>query len=241
MEPYPLEVIEKFVKKVVKDPYGRQVGFLVGFATDSRNKVRAVEVEHGDGDFASYPCSQIMIEGDSVILMPVWEMEAEAFHEEFGLVQRRIMALDDMVKTGEVSQSIYDELHKEYEAVMKQLEEQRKTLIEDLRRRASELEHQIRELEKFLASTKMLYKTAEINEQTYKVSVDSIQGGLNRTKAEKKDVEACLEELMKTRKPHLAPQLEGVKPTPGLMLPKEARPPSDVLKVQVIDKEAPQR
>lgn len=236
--------------KAVKDIYGRRIGQVVGLIVDTKNRVEAIEVELGSGEFVAIPCYQVAIEGSSIIRIPTWRVEVEDFHKEADAVQQRLIALDELLDAGEITQSLYDELRKDHESIMKSLEDRKKGLIESLKRKASDLDQQLKSLERILATTKMLHRAGQISESTYKVSIEYIIQGLSHVKAEKKDLEAHLNELLSVKKPE--PPVPAVSEDKVLSItreeeavgsPQEAEhvsppPQPEVLRVKVIDEGA---
>ncbi|MEM1538001.1 MAG: CdvA-like protein [Candidatus Nezhaarchaeales archaeon] len=233
MEPSPIEVMEAYIGKPLKDIYGRHMGWVVGFMADSKNRVKAVEVELGNGEFVTIPCSQVAIGDNAVVNIPSWRVEVEEFHREAEAVQQRLIALDELLEAGEITKDIYDELRKSHESVMSELENKKKDVVEGLKKKALELDYRLKDLERILAATKMLHRANQISEATYKVSVEHLIQGLSRVKAEKKDLEAHLNELLSLKKPEPRPPLVIEEKTPSVLSEEVGREAQHVSPPQV--------
>lgn len=225
-----METGRKFLGKPVFDVYGRNLGRIVGLNADVKSEVTQVEVELGSGEFFSCPSSQILIKGDSVSYVYQWKLDAENIEKALSLALRRLGALDELLRIGEIPKEIYEDFKKHHEASVSQLKERRRTLVEGLKERVGRLNSQIKELQIFLASLKMQHSTGEIGEATFKDVCGSIQAGLNRTSSEKEDIEATITELMQLELKHVpSPSLpkasQEVRPQNPITEPKPSQPP----------------
>ena len=73
------QALEKLVKKPVKDTYGRNLGQVIGFSLDSSGNMKALGVDHGNGQFFEYAHERIIIDGSSetIILLPEWQEDVD--------------------------------------------------------------------------------------------------------------------------------------------------------------------
>jgi sporulation protein YlmC with PRC-barrel domain len=232
------EILRRFLGKSVSDVYGRNVGNIVGLTMDDRGEIATIGVEHGNGKFGTYDSNHVMVEGGTIVLIPVWKVDAEKLMKEFALSHKRLQALDSLMNEGRITQYVYSDLRKAYEAATSELEEVRKTLIEKLKVRADEVESQIRDMEKFLANIEVQHMTGEIDDEAYQLAADSLKLGLSQLVAEKKDVETLLTEITQPAAPPLAaprPHLTTAPtelPAPVIVkTPEEERKPSIILRM----------
>ena len=100
-------------------------------------------------------------------------------------IVRRIKALDELQKNGDIDINIYEELRKQHSSSIEELKEQKEILLESLKERIQKLDNQIKELEIFLANSKMQHSSGEIDEQAYKTSYEAVNRGLNIAISEK--------------------------------------------------------
>ena len=73
------QALDKFVKKPVKDTYGRDLGHVIGFSLDSAGNMKGLGVDHGTGSFQEYSHERIIIDGKSetIILLPEWREDVD--------------------------------------------------------------------------------------------------------------------------------------------------------------------
>lgn len=168
---------------------GRPVGKLVGLTADIKDEVTAIQIAHSDGEVAQHPMTFVKVLEDRVILMQTWRVEAEDLRKEHDIIMRRLQAIDLLLKDGDIEKTEYDHLRSSYEELDRQIKEKRETLIETLKHVDSKLEQQISDLQGALTNNKMLYSSAEIDEQTYHTVTESIRSGLEISRKERKDIE----------------------------------------------------
>ncbi|MBO3802741.1 MAG: CdvA-like protein, partial [Candidatus Brockarchaeota archaeon] len=186
---------DKLIGETLRDPYGRCLGTVVGFATDTKNQVSKISVEYGSGEFVEHGTEQLIIENGILILRPEWKVNAEELRRDMEISKRRMSALQNLYAAGKVSARTYQELSEEYGKVLKCQEEERARLMRMLEGRNGELSRQIALLERLLADAEVQHITGEISEGEFKIAASSLKSGLDRALQEKKDVEMDLESL----------------------------------------------
>lgn len=189
----------RFLGRVVTDQYGTSVGKIVGISTDVKGVVTSIELELGNGRFMNCPSDQIEISGDRAIFLDAWRVKAENLKAEIGVLLRRMRALSDLHRRGEIQPEIYEDLRKQHDINLADLQRRRDTLVKDLSAVSDDLDRQLRELEVFLANNKMQLASAEIDGQAYKIAVDALERGLHRVLSSKKDVESLMTNLQGLR------------------------------------------
>jgi len=222
-----IEEIGKYVGKAVNDTYGRDIGRLIGLTTNARDEVVSVAFELANGKLLQCPSSQILMKGDSVVLTPSWRIEAIQIQKEFELASRRVRALDELNKSGELQGEIYTNLKEQHESVVEDVKGRRQGLISSLEERLTDLNNQVRELQTLLANNKMLHTSKEIEDYAYQIASEAIRSGLERTLTEKKDMEEVVDHLSKLE---TFTEVSYQPPTPAPEKPKESR---DVIVVHV--------
>ncbi len=207
-----METARRFLGKPVLDPAGANIGRLVGLSTDMKNEVTSVEIEFGNGEFQSCPISQFKIIDGAVVFIPAWQVEAENLNRELEVASKRISALSELYRSGEIQKEIYDELCKQHEAATKEIYESRKILSESLRKKIEEINEKIGELESFLANNKIQHASKELDDEAYKIASSSIQSGIKRTLLRRESIERLLNELEKVNSTPSSPQPEPSTP-----------------------------
>ena len=190
-----VEQVGKYLGKTIEDAMGRPVGKLVGLSADIKDEVTAIQISHSDGEVAQHPIGFVKVLEDKLILLQTWRVEAEDLKKEHGIIQRRLQALDLLLKDGDIEQTEYDQLRSNYENLDTQIKEKRENLLDTLRHVDSRLEQQISDLQGALTNNKMLYSSSEIGDQTYHAVTESIRSGLDVSRKERKDIENVREYL----------------------------------------------
>lgn len=208
------EVVRNLVGKSVKDIYGRYAGCVIGLSVDTLGHLKAIGVDEGMGNFAEYPSSRLLIDNDSLIIIPAWKMDIERLKKERIHTELRTKALEELQRAGEIPPHVYRALSEQYKAEYEQLLASYESLKETLEKRVEELNRQKEGLERFLGAIKVQYKAGEIDEETYRATSESIQSLLEKDEREKRDIEETLESLkLPWEKPQQQePALEEVVP-----------------------------
>lgn len=187
--------LRNFVGKELKDIYGRNLGRVIGLLINEDGELEAVRIEMADRSLAKYPSELLSFDMSGVVLIPSWRIEVDHVTRDIAIARKRIQALDDLLKTGDVSQNIYEELSEAQKDSMNQMKERYELLLRKLTKKCEELRRQIDEMAKFLVDVKLEYKSSQIEEKEYKVAYNAIQMSLNAAIAEKKDLEGALARL----------------------------------------------
>ncbi len=222
-----LELGKKYLGKPVLDGYGRAMGRIVGLAADVKNEVGQVEIELGNGDFFSCPSFQVSFKEAAATYIYQWKIDADHVARELDIAIRRVRALDDLYRIGEIPKDIYDDFRKQHESAVNQLKDRRQILVNGLKDRIGRLNLQIKELQTFLASLKMQHTTGDLEDAVYKGASSSIEAGLGRTFAEKEDIEAIIDDLLSLdRKPPESklPEQRSPEPKPPAQASESSTP-----------------
>jgi len=229
-----MEEIGKYVGKAVNDTYGRNIGRLIGLTTNAKDEVVSVALELANGELLQCASSQILVKGDSLVYTPSWRIEAIQLQKEFEVATRRVNALDELNRSGELQGEIYTSLKKQHESVVEEVKGRRQGLISGLEERLADLNSQLRDLQTLLANNKMLHTSREIDDYAYQAASEAIRSGLERTLTEKKDIEEVVEHLSKLETLiDLSYQPSAPSPPPAPPRPKES---PDVIVVHVKEK-----
>ncbi|HUO43033.1 MAG TPA: CdvA-like protein [Methylomirabilota bacterium] len=220
-----VEQVGKYLGKTIEDAMGRPVGKLVGLTADLKDEVTAIQIAHSDGEVAQHPITFVKVLEDRLILMQTWRVDAEDLRKEHDIVMRRRQALDLLLKDGDIEKPEYDHLRTSYEELDGQIKERRETLLDTLKHVDSKLGQQIAELQGVLTNNKMLYSSAEIDEQTYHTVTESIRSGLEISRKERKDIENITQYLN---------GIDSIVETPKEPIPPQPKNPlSDVVVIKL--------
>lgn len=192
------EKVRELIGKQIYDMHERPIGRIVGYYANTKNLATSVEVELSNGDFFNCPISQISLDEDHVNYIHPWEFEANGLKQQFDLISRRIKALDELFRNGDIDKELYEELKTQHTSAIEELQEQKNILMESLNERNKTLEGQIKELEIFLANSKMQHMSGEIDDKHYQVIYDAVNNGFKRILSEKKFLTEVLNFLSAT-------------------------------------------
>jgi len=187
----------KYISKQVRDPYGRQIGKIAAFISDTLSKVKSVVLEHGDGEYNGYSSEYVAIEGDIIKVLSELKVKASKLARELELVWKKTMALEELKESKEIPQEVYEHFRPQYEATLKELKGRAAEVVERIKERIAELDSQTRILQLALASAKVSHRIGEIDDAFFNSITNMIQTGVNRISSERKDLEASVVELEK--------------------------------------------
>ena len=117
------QALEKLVKKPVKDTYGRNLGQVIGFSLDSSGNMKALGVDHGNGQFFEYAHERIIIDGSSetIILLPEWQEDVDKLKKNTQIAKKRTRVLEKLRAQGEIPEHAFDDLKSSYEGEINNL------------------------------------------------------------------------------------------------------------------------
>ena len=88
----------EFIGKQVKDMYGTLMGNVVGIITDTDGSIESVSVDCGDSGLKQLSYEQLLVQGDYVIFIPKWRLDAQKLFRQKNLTLKRIKALQQLVE-----------------------------------------------------------------------------------------------------------------------------------------------
>ena len=81
------------IGKLVKDMYGATIGNVLGTLTHIDGKIQTVGIDCGSEGLKQIPYEQLVLQGDVVIYIPGWRIDAQKILREKRLTLSRLMAL----------------------------------------------------------------------------------------------------------------------------------------------------
>jgi hypothetical protein len=157
----------EFVGKKVKDMYGTYIGKVIGIITDIEGSVESVSVDCGSGGIKNLPYEQLLVQGDYVIFIPRWRLDAQKLLREKSMALKRIKALQEIVSENDSMKDDAELVYLKYEKRLDKLGENTKEIIDRLHQRISELDIESRRIKSVLFDAKLQYKSIEISEDVY--------------------------------------------------------------------------
>lgn len=157
----------EIIGKQVKDMYGTQMGKVIGTITDIDGSIQTVGVDCGLQGLIQIPFEQLVVQGDVVIFIPKWRLDAQRFLREKGLTLRRLKALIDIVSENDEMREDAEIIHEKYKSKLLTLEESEKEITTKLAARLEELNTQMKTVKTLLFDAKVQYKSNEITDSKY--------------------------------------------------------------------------
>lgn len=157
----------EFVSKKVKDMYGTFIGKVVGIITDIEGSIESVSVDCGSSGVKNLPYEQLLVQGDYVIFIPRWRLDAQKLLREKSLTLKRIKALQEIVADNDSMKDDAELIYLKYEKRLDDLGESTKEIVERLHQRISEIDMESKRIKSVLFDAKLQYKSNEITEDIY--------------------------------------------------------------------------
>ena len=206
----------EFVGKQVKDMYGTLMGKVVGVITDTDGSIESVSVDCGDSGLKQLSYEQLLVQGDYVIFIPKWRLDAQKLFRQKNLTLKRIKALQHLVEEDDTMKEDAEIVYVKYEKKLDELEEKEKSINEKLKERLDELNESTKNIKSILFDAKLQYKSHEISEETYlQVTryTKELMDHINLEKEEINNIKSRLEEQ----------NLENTLPLPHSIQPEEEK------------------
>ncbi|MDA4123097.1 MAG: CdvA-like protein [Thaumarchaeota archaeon] len=178
------------IGKDVKDIYGRDLGRCIGYTVDLSGNLRTIGVELGTA-FQEYPADRISLASDDegIVTMPEWKADSRRVGMEKGILDKRLGALTKMLEAGEISQRVYDEMHKGLMAIRVTHEQ----LSRELVKRLDSLEDSDDTINAFLAKVKLQGVSEELTERAVKWTADFCVAMKSMNERERIDINEILD------------------------------------------------
>ncbi|MDP9305655.1 MAG: CdvA-like protein [Thermoproteota archaeon] len=185
----------EFVGKQVKDMYGAYVGKVIGLVTDIDGSIESVGVDCGSIGLKQLLYEQLLVQGDYVIFIPKWRMEAQKLLRQKSLTIKRVKALENLVEENDLMKDDAEVLHLIYEKRLVDLENNEQDVINALNSRLQELDSQSTTIKTIIFDAKLQYRSNDIAEDTYQqINTNSIEL-LDRIGLEKDEITSFLSRI----------------------------------------------
>ena len=157
----------EFIGKQVKDMYGTYIGKVIGTITDIDGSVQTVGVDCGSEGLKQVPFEQLVVQGQYVIFIPRWRLDAQRLLREKGLTLRRIRALIDIVSENDDMKEDAELIHEKYKTKLLTLEETERQIKERLEKRLADLDNQLKSIRMLRFDAKLQNKSNEISDAKF--------------------------------------------------------------------------
>lgn len=185
----------EFVGKQVKDMYGAYVGKVIGLVTDIDGSIESVGVDCGSTGLQKLSYEQLLVQGDYVIFIPKWRMEAQKLLRQKNLTLKRVKALENLVEENDLMKDDAEVLHLIYEKRLVDLESNEQEVVNTLNSRLRELEVQGTTIKTIIFDAKIQYRSNDILEETYQEINTNSTELLDRIQLEKDEINSFLSRI----------------------------------------------
>ena len=157
----------EFVGKNVKDMYGTSMGKVVGIITDTDGSIESVGVDCGSAGLKQLAYEQLLVQGDYVIYIPRWRLDAQRLLRQKNLTLQRIKGLQDIVAENDLMKDDAELVYLKYEKKLRDLGESEKHVNEKLQARLNELDTESKYIKSVLFDAKLQFRSNEITEEAF--------------------------------------------------------------------------
>jgi hypothetical protein len=185
----------EFVGKQVKDMYGAYVGKVIGLVTDIDGSIESIGVDCGSIGLKQLSYEHLLVQGDYVIFIPKWRMEAQKLLRQKNLTLKRVKALENLVADNDLMKDDAEVLHLIYEKRLVDLESNEQDVINTLNSRQQELDLQSTTIKTIIFDAKLQYRSNDIVEETYQQINSNSTELLDRIKLEKDEINSFLSRI----------------------------------------------
>jgi len=130
-----------------------------------------------------------------VLKLISWKHSFRKLNEEYVMAQKKKQALDNLLRSGRISQSTYEVIDKEMEDAIVEIERQQDALLEKMNSKITELEGQIKTLEMLVANSEIQHVAGEVDEEVYQRESNLLSVGLEATRQELSLVKEAVNQL----------------------------------------------
>ena len=185
----------EFVGKQVKDMYGAYLGKVIGLVTDIDGSIESVGVDCGSTGLQKLSYEQLLVQGDYVIFIPKWRMEAQKLLRQKNLTLKRVKALENLVGENDLMKDDAEVLHLIYEKRLVDLESNEQEVVNTLNSRLRELDTQSTTIKTIIFDAKLQYRSNDILEETYQEINANSTEFLDRIQLEKDEINSFLSRI----------------------------------------------
>jgi hypothetical protein len=185
----------EFIGKQVKDLYGTLIGKVMGMVTDIDGSIESISVDCGTSGLKQLAYEQLLVQGDYVIYIPKWRLDAQKLLRQKSLTLQRIKALQDIAMENDSMKDDVELVYVKYDKRLQDLEENANHLNENLESRLKELEEESHSIKTILFDAKLQFRSNEMTEEIYQqinIYTSELLEHINLEKAEINNVKTKL-------------------------------------------------
>jgi len=186
------------IGKPVKDMYGTTIGNVLGTLTHIDGCIQTVGVDCGSEGLKQIPYEQMVLQGDVVIYVSGWRIDAQKILREKSLTLKRLKALMGIISENDATKSDADLIHDTYKTKLMELDEAESKVRDELSTRLDELDGQENTVKVILFDAKVQFKSDEISDHTFesvKKQCNNLLERMSHERVEVNNVQRRIEEL----------------------------------------------
>jgi len=186
------------IGRLVKDMYGTTIGNVLGTLTHIDGKIQTVGIDCGSEGLKQIPYEQFVLQGDVVIYIPGWRIDAQKILREKRLTLSRLKALMGIISENDAVQSDADIIQDTYKTKLMELDEVESKVKDELTLRLEELDGQEKIIKVMLFDAKVQFKSDEISDsvfETIQKHCNNLLERLSHERVEVTSVQRHIEEL----------------------------------------------
>ena len=186
------------IGKLVKDMYGTTIGNVLGTLTHIDGQIQTVGLDCGSEGLKQIPYEQLVLQGNVVICVPGWRIDAQKILREKKLTLSRLKALMAIISENDAVQSDADIIQDTYKTKLMELDEAESKVKDELSTRLEELDSQEKIIKVMLFDAKVQFKSDEISDsvfETIQKHCNNLLERLSHERVEVTNVQRRIEEL----------------------------------------------
>ena len=176
------------IGRLVKDMYGTTIGNVLGTLTHIDGNIQTVGIDCGSEGLKQIPYGQLVLQGDIVIYIPGWRIDAQKILREKKLTLTRLKALMGIISENDAVQSDADIIHETYKTKLVELDEAESKVKDELSTRLDELDGQDKIIKVMLFDARVQFKSQEISDSTFETIQKHCNNLLERSSHERVEV-----------------------------------------------------
>jgi hypothetical protein len=139
----------------------------MGMVTDIDASIESISVDCGTSGLKQLAYEQLLVQGDYVIYIPKWRLDAQKLLRQKSLTLQRIRALQDIATENDSMKDDVELVYIKYDKRLHDLEENANHLNGNLESRLKELEEESRSIKTILFDAKLQFRSNEMTEEIY--------------------------------------------------------------------------
>ena len=168
--------------------YGTFMGNVIGTTTDIDGTIQTVGLDCGSEGLRQIPYEQLVLQGDVLIFIPNWRIEAQRLLREKGLTIRRLTALMGIVSDNSEMKPDAELIHEKYKSKLISLDETEAKIKAKLATRLEELEEQEKAIKFILFDVQIQVNSNEISQTTFDDAQKLSNNMVDRINHEKSEI-----------------------------------------------------